>query len=167
VETRPRPSRLPDLGPHGEGWLLGQFILIPLAFLLSLPRVSELEPTEPASWLALLAGGAGVVIGSFVILLGVRGLGSNLTPLPRPRDGGILVESGVYARIRHPIYAGLILASFGWGLFTRGLPTIAVAALLGILLDAKARREEGWLMESYPAYEAYRRRTKRFVPGIY
>lgn len=164
---RPNHSRLPDLGPHGEGWLLGQLILLGLVFLVSLPRIPELAPDGPASWVALLAGVMAVVIGGAVMVLGFRGLGSSLTPLPRPRDGAELVESGVYARIRHPIYAGLILASFGWGLLTRSLPTVAAAMLLAIFLDIKARREEGWLIERFGSYAAYRRRTKRFLPGIY
>ena len=73
----------------------------------------------------------------------------------------------MYARIRHPIYAGLILGSVGWGILTRSVPAIGLAALLAAFLDAKARREEGWLLEHYPAYAAYRRRTRRFLPGIY
>jgi protein-S-isoprenylcysteine O-methyltransferase Ste14 len=39
--------------------------------------------------------------------------------------------------------------------------------LLGLWLDAKARREERWLVDAFPGYAAYRRRTHRFVPGIY
>ena len=39
--------------------------------------------------------------------------------------------------------------------------------VLAALLDAKARREETWLLERYDAYAEYRRRSKRFVPGIY
>jgi len=164
---RPGRIRLPDLGPRGEGWVAGQLILLGLVFVLSLPRLSHLAPDAPASWLALVGGIAALVVAGLVLALGFRGLGASLTPLPRPREGAELVEFGIYARIRHPIYAGLILASLGWGTLTRSVPAIGIALLLAAFLDAKARREEGWLLERYPTYAAYRRRTRRFLPGIY
>jgi protein-S-isoprenylcysteine O-methyltransferase Ste14 len=38
---------------------------------------------------------------------------------------------------------------------------------LGAYLELKSRREERWLAERYPGYEAYRRRTRwKFVPGL-
>ena len=159
--------RLPDLGSRGEGWVIGQFILLGMVFLVSVPGIAHLVPDGVASWLALLGGSATLVGAGVVLALGVRGLGASLTPLPRPRDDAEMVDSGVYARIRHPIYGGLILAALGWAILTRSLPAIGIALLLAIFLDAKARREERWLLERYDAYPAYRRRTKRFLPGIY
>jgi protein-S-isoprenylcysteine O-methyltransferase Ste14 len=46
---------------------------------------------------------------------------------------------------------------------------IAVAAVLLVLLfDLKARREEAWLIERFPAYATYREGTpRRFVPWLY
>jgi protein-S-isoprenylcysteine O-methyltransferase Ste14 len=87
--------------------------------------------------------------------------------VPRPRPDGRLVTTGIYSHVRHPIYAGMILAGIGWSAITRSLAAFAVALLLGALLDAKARREEAWLVERYPDYEEYRRRSKRFVPRVY
>jgi len=46
------------------------------------------------------------------------------------------------------------------------LPDSATAALAA-WLDLKSRREEAWLRGHYPEYEAYRRRTHRFIPGAY
>jgi len=31
----------------------------------------------------------------------------------------------------------------------------------------KSRREEAWLTERFPGYDAYRRRTRRFLPGLW
>lgn len=163
----PGKARLPDLGPRGEGWVLGQFVLLGLIAVLTLPRVPDLPPRDAWSWLALMAGGMALTIAGWTFIRAFGDLGRNLTPLPRPRDDAVLVESGIYANIRHPIYAGVILAGLGWSTLTRSLPAVVVAALLAILLDAKSRREEAWLNERYERYEAYRRRTKRFLPGVY
>jgi protein-S-isoprenylcysteine O-methyltransferase Ste14 len=41
-------------------------------------------------------------------------------------------------------------------------------ALLAVLFDLKARREEAWLIERFPEYADYRARTpRRFVPWLY
>ncbi len=89
-----------------------------------------------------------------------------LTPLPYPRDGAGLVETGVYARVRHPIYGGLVLAAFGWGLLAASPVAIALAAVLLGFFELKSRREEVWLAERFPGYPAYRERTRRLIPWI-
>lgn len=163
----PAESRLPDLGPRGEGWVVGQFLLLGLLVALSLPRVPHLLPLDLPSWLAFAFGATSLAVAGTTLVGGFRDLGRNLTPLPRPRNDAVLVESGSYASIRHPIYAGLILGGIGWSALTRSLPALAVALVLAIYLDAKARREEAWLVQRYAGYAAYRRRTKRFLPGVY
>jgi protein-S-isoprenylcysteine O-methyltransferase Ste14 len=77
------------------------------------------------------------------------------------------VESGIYARVRHPIYAGVIAGAFGWGLVAVSGAALAVAVLLAVWLDLKSRREEAWLLAHHAGYAAYRTRTRRFVPSVY
>ena len=77
------------------------------------------------------------------------------------------VQTGVYGRVRHPIYGGLIAGSFGWVSW----PTLAVAALgmAAVLLgffELKSRREEAWLEARFSGYAAYRARTRRLIPWI-
>ena len=147
--------------------MLAQFLLLGLLVIVSLPQTAYLLPRSGVDWLAFAAGATALAFASLIILCGFRDLGRNLTPLPRPREDAVLVESGVYAAIRHPIYGGLIFGGFGWATILHSLPALAVAILLAILLDAKARREEVWLRERYSDYAAYMGRTKRFVPRLY
>jgi protein-S-isoprenylcysteine O-methyltransferase Ste14 len=160
-------SRLPDLGPRGEGWVIGQITLIGLLVLAGGPALGHPVPPDPLSWLLVVLGGAAIVLGGWAVGRAFVDLGRSLTPVPRPRADARLVTSGIYSSLRHPIYAGMILAGFGWSALTRSLTAFALALLLAGLLDAKARREEAWLVERYPGYEEYRRRSKRFVPGVY
>lgn len=161
-----RASRLPDLGPHGEGWVAGQLLLLGLLAVLGAPGLASL-PSGILGWLGFTGGAAAIVAGGWLAVRGFADLGDSLTAMPRPRSDGRLVEAGVYRRLRHPIYAGLILAAIGWSALTARPAALLVAALLAAFLDVKARREEAWLMDRYAGYADYRRRSKRFLPGIY
>ncbi len=119
--------------------------------------------------LRVVTGGTGIALlagGGALALRGSRDLRAALTPLPYPRQDAELVRTGVYAKVRHPIYGGLVLAAVGFGLLTASLVALALAAvLLGFLL-LKSRREEAWLMVRYPEYNAYRAETRRLIPWI-
>jgi len=156
--------RLPDLGPRGEGWLAIQTVLSIAVFLAGF--------TGPA-WHGVLRAGT-VLIGAILIGAGLvlvaramYDLGESMTPMPRPRAGGRLVETGAYRLVRHPIYGGVILLGIGWGLLMAAPLGLAATLLLAAFLDIKSRREEVWLVERFPEYEAYRRRTRRLIPSIY
>jgi protein-S-isoprenylcysteine O-methyltransferase Ste14 len=160
-------GHLPDLGPRGEGWVVGQVALIGLVIVLGVRGLRQLLPETPIGWVGFVVGAAAVVASAWLVMRAIADLGRSMTAMPRPRADGRLVESGIYSRLRHPIYAGLMLASLGWSALTQSLEAFAAALLLAAFLDAKARREEAWLLERYDAYADYRRRSKRFVPGIY
>jgi protein-S-isoprenylcysteine O-methyltransferase Ste14 len=158
-------SKIPSLGPRGEGWVALQLVLLAavVGSGLVLPPFLEGAPRLAAavSGLALLAAGLGLVA-----LSGGR-LGASLTPLPRPSLRTRLVQSGPYGLVRHPIYAGVITSALGWALLTASLAAMLLVGLLAIVLDLKARREEAWLVEHDPSYEEYMRRTRRFIPLVY
>ena len=121
----------------------------------------------PLHRMRLAAGATLGLLGAALLLSGLKSLGASLTPLPYPKDGGTLVQSGAYRVVRHPLYGGLILASAGWGLILGSIPTLVYAGALGVLLDVKARREEEWLAGKYPEYSAYRARVRKLIPFLY
>jgi protein-S-isoprenylcysteine O-methyltransferase Ste14 len=94
-------------------------------------------------------------------------LGTNLSPLPRPRRHGVLVRTGVYARARHPIYGGIIIAALGWALWRTSGVHLLLAGAAAPYLYAKTLREEAFLRQRYPDYDAYRAHTKHLIPGIF
>jgi protein-S-isoprenylcysteine O-methyltransferase Ste14 len=158
-------TRLPQLGRRGEGWVALQLLLF-LAIGGS-GTVGTGWPDSVASFLRVLGFVVGVA-GVVLVVLGVVELGqSTLTALPRPKPTGELRQRRVYRLVRHPLYGGALLLSLAWSLATAPL-ALAPTALLALLFDLKARREEAWLEERYPDYAAYRSQTpKRFVPWIY
>jgi protein-S-isoprenylcysteine O-methyltransferase Ste14 len=160
-------ARLPSLGPRGEGWVVGQFLLMALVAVLGVRNRRPWLVRSPLDLAGLLSGTLLLADGATLAARGARDLAGSLTVLPHPRDEAELVETGAYARIRHPLYASAMLMAIGWATATRSGPALAASAVLAVWLDAKARLEEAWLIEQFAAYRAYRDRTSRFVPGIY
>ena len=155
-------SRLPSLGPRGEGWLLGQIV-----FFVAIASAPGDAWPEPAGAIGRWSGALLLLGGLAVAGRAVFDLGPNLTPFPRPRQAGVLVEHGLYGVVRHPVYAGLVLITVGWSLMHASVVGLVLAAVFAGFLDLKARREEELLAAAFPGYEAYRRRTRRFIPGLY
>lgn len=160
-------ERLPALGSRGQGWVLGQMVLIFLVGAVSYPSFDALPPSSPFGWVSFAGGLVLIVAGAWLAYRGIDALGPSLSALPAPAASGELVVTGPYERVRHPIYAGVILLAAGWSFLVVSPAALVVAILLAVWLDLKSRREEAWLGERYPGYAAYRARTARFVPGVY
>lgn len=77
---------------------------------------------------------------------------------------GELVTRGLYSRVRHPIYSGLILGLIGIALVTADALSIAVAAGGLVAVAVQARLEEEFLGGRYAHYNDYMSRTGRFWP---
>ncbi len=77
-----------------------------------------------------------------------------------------LVSQGVYRFIRHPIYTGDSLLLLGLQLALNSWLAVAMLAPLAVFAR-RAIAEETRLAQVIPGYDAYCRRTKRFVPFIY
>lgn len=154
-------------GARGEWLVVVQVVLIALVFLG--PRaLAGLTPWAfPFPSASAIAGPVLMIAGAALLLAGGIRLGPGLTPLPYPKDGATLVDTGLFALVRHPMYCGGIVLGLGWALHVRSWLTVAYVILLFVFLDFKSRREERWLAEKFPGYRDYQRRVRRLVPFLY
>ena len=79
-----------------------------------------------------------------------------------------LWTSGPYVYIRNPFYASYLLSYFAAAIMFPGIPSLIVVVGMTIYFNAAARHEERKFERSPLAteYEAYRRRTGRFIPRL-
>jgi protein-S-isoprenylcysteine O-methyltransferase Ste14 len=146
--------------------LAGVAFFLPLVWVFS-PLLSFADVAPRPAWLA-----AGTVVTAAGLLLFHRShadLGTNWSITLEVREGHRLVTEGVYRRVRHPMYAALLLYSLGLAAVIPNLvagPAYLVATAL--LVALRLGPEERLMRETFgEAYEAYRARSSRLVPGVW
>jgi protein-S-isoprenylcysteine O-methyltransferase Ste14 len=146
---------------RGAAWVVAQFALMAAVLVLAW-RFHSQEFGTIAIWF----GGALLALGGVFGMAGVVALGRSITPLPQPSLRARLVQRGIYARVRHPLYTSVMLIALGWALAWQSGPALGAALALIPFFHAKARREERWLREAFPDYGDYERRVPRFIPRL-
>ena len=149
---------------RGELYVLVQAILL-IALFFGPKDVFGLPDklNQTLWWIGQILFYSGIVIAIWAAIL----LGPNLTPLPKPKPSGQLIQTGLYKLVRHPIYFGVILVSFGWAGIEQTIYTLVLAFILLIFFDLKSRQEEIWLTQKFSEYVVYKQNTKKLIPYIY
>ncbi len=153
---------------RGNRWVMWAFAGVGVA-LGCIPALADRHEVWPVGGEALRWFGVGLfAFGGVLRILPVFVLGERFSALVAIQPGHRLVTTGVYGRIRHPSYLGLLLGATGWALaFGSGVGLVLVLLLLPPLV-ARIRAEEALLARQFgAAYQAYRARTDRLVPGLY
>jgi len=82
--------------------------------------------------------------------------------------GHVVCDSGPYRFVRHPGYAGSIVALFGIVLALGSIWTLIPATVASIIAVIRTLLEDHTLQEELPGYPDYARRVRyRLIPGIY
>ncbi len=78
-----------------------------------------------------------------------------------------LIRSGPYAIVRHPIYAGFLVALAGTTIAIGEIRAVLALAIIAIGLHFKARTEEKFMREQFgEEYARYERAVKSLIPGV-
>jgi len=137
-------------------------LLVFLQFALLFALAIYPDSTQVQSW-ATITGIFLIGVGVLVMFLGFRGLGKSLTANPVPNQDGTLVTTGIYSRVRHPIYSGLLAITLGLVVSSGVWSQILVWLALAMLFTYKLRWEEVMLTAKYKGYAEY----KAHVPAIF
>lgn len=99
-------------------------------------------------------------------MVGQLGLGALWSGSVTAKANHRVVDTGAYAIVRHPIYTGILLATYATAAAKGTVPGVIGAVLVTLGLWMKARLEEGWLAARLEpdAYRLYRRRVPMLFP---
>ncbi|MBW8004049.1 MAG: isoprenylcysteine carboxylmethyltransferase family protein [Planctomycetes bacterium] len=80
-----------------------------------------------------------------------------------------IVTTGIYSKIRHPLYLSLIFINLGIGLAFRVIWTLIIAVVTGVLAIMTALKEEEFLLKEFPEeYSQYKKDVQwRLLPHIF
>lgn len=122
--------------------------------------VQPLQWNQVISWIILL-GSLPLPIYGFHTLR-VKG-----KPKEQIENTTVLVTTGIYRYIRHPLYVSLIL--LGTGIFFKNITwiTFACACINIAAITATAKTEEREMLQKFgDEYARYMKKTKMFVPFV-
>ncbi len=137
-----------------------QFLLF-AGYLFEVKKL-RFEPVEFLQFILLPF----IVAGIAVILISFFQLNKNLSPFPSPKKNSELISSGLFSKIRHPIYSGILLLAFSFALYQNSGFKILISFFLSILFYFKTGYEEKLLSLKFPEYKNYKMKTGRFFPKI-
>jgi protein-S-isoprenylcysteine O-methyltransferase Ste14 len=122
----------------------------------------------PATTSAVASLGVGLtMLGCSFAIWARLALGRNWSGRPTVKAEHELVVSGPYALTRHPIYTGVLAATFGTALADLQWRRVLGLLLVAVALLVKIRQEERLMIEAFPeSYPPYRRRVKALIPGL-
>jgi protein-S-isoprenylcysteine O-methyltransferase Ste14 len=123
----------------------------------------------PLHAVPLAVGSVLLAIGLWLFYRSHADLGTNWSITLELREQHQLVTHGIYRRLRHPMYAALLIYSVGQALVVPNWlagPSYAVAMVL--LIALRVRPEERMMLEKFGTdYEKYKAGTKRLIPGVW
>lgn len=138
------------------------FILVPIAVLLWELALGTLR--IQFAGLALMAWGFAQyrLVGRYRVRLGGGGPGLSGAPPER------LVETGVYAWTRNPMYLGHIIYMAGVAVVFQSWFAAALALARTVWFHLRVLKDERGLSERFgEPYVAYARRVNRWIPGVF
>ena len=134
--------------------LLGSFLMTGAA----------MAPQTPSAPQVTVVAALIMVAGSAFTAVALKFLGRSFSITPEARQ---LVTGGLYGHVRHPMYLGEMLGSFGLILQALSPFTVVIFVAFCLMQIKRMDYEEGVLQQVFPAYDSYKARTARLLPGIY
>ena len=147
-------------------WMLaGSFAGVGLAFAAA--GVHDHLPGP--RWLPAVAGIAVMWAGFALRVWAVRTLGRFFRVEVTVDTDQTVVDTGPYARMRHPSYTGLLVFYLGLGIALDSYLSVAAAVLLPLaaVVNRIAHEERMLRRELGEAYQVYSSRTRRLIPGVW
>jgi protein-S-isoprenylcysteine O-methyltransferase Ste14 len=148
----------------GYGYDLLVFVPFILVFALASlpPRLGRYQGNALSLTAGLVAAAAGLAL----YLVSHLYLRSNWSVSASISQGQELVTTGPYARVRHPMYAAMVLIIVGSGLLVNSYFIILAALPVAAVYYLRAGKEEELLNQEFPAYQEYATRAGMFFPHL-
>lgn len=138
------------LGPgywFGRSWLREQFI----------------DHTDSVGIFGLILS----LIGGIIACWARYQLGKNWSLSVQQKEKHELIRTGLYKKVRHPIYSGLLLLFTGTAIIVGDYRSIVATVIVFLSFWFKLKKEERLLFETFgEKYKLYKKETHAIIPYI-
>jgi len=120
-------------------------------------------PSLPAAYIGLGL----TLLGAGVAIWARSALGANWSAEVTVKENHSFVQRGPYRLVRHPIYAGGLLAMLGTAIVYGAAGCFAAVLLAFVGWWLKARREEEFMTQQFgDDYRCYQRNVRQLIPFL-
>lgn len=158
--------------PGSLEWCAGVGFVFSLGAAVAAPMLQLSGVVAPlgflqATWIQVI-GISLAVLGIAGTLYAQQAMGDSWRIGVDPGETTALVRTGVFARVRNPIFTAMLVFGLGIALITPNVVAICGFALLLVTIELQVRRvEEPYLLATHgDSYREYREAVGRFLPGI-
>jgi protein-S-isoprenylcysteine O-methyltransferase Ste14 len=146
-----------------KGSLIVLWIMITIGFTVGFILSKPFNPFWTGLGLISIAGGL------FIRWLAILQLGRSFTVDVAITDVAKLKTDGLYRRLRHPSYSGLLSVVVGFSAAMNSIFSFLVFVIpVFLAVIYRIRVEEGVLRSEFgDSYIEYEQHTKRIIPGVY
>lgn len=137
-----------------------QFVLILIYFFVFQNRTGDMP-----LWMQICSS-IMIFFGVLLVIVPILQLNKFISVFPTPVNDAKLITTGAFKYIRHPIYAGIVLGGTGLALFYHNFFQLLIMLFLYLLFEVKSNYEEQQLSKRFSEYEAYKKQTYKFFPGL-
>ena len=118
---------------------------------------------------SLMAGACCLALNLWLFHRAHADLSTNWSPTLQLRDGHSLITSGIYTRIRHPMYSAIYLLVLAQAfLLANWIAGPAALVAFTLMYAFRMRPEEQMMVDKFgDEYRSYAARTKRLIPGLW
>jgi len=154
-------------GLHGKKDITFFYVIIPFMMTLMATFIENVTFRYVINNTQLICG---IILSSITTIVNLKAridIKKGYSMLIEKLDNQKLVTTGIYKYIRHPIYTAILLIMLSaciafeakWSLI------LLLIAISGLIIRIK--REEKFLLQTFPEYNEYSKKVKRLIPYIY
>lgn len=146
-------------GDSGQLLLLAVFLTVWIADSFVLHRTTSLTALFPLSIRLLIL--------AIIVVAAVRLIQSGHRAVGHDGNSPVVITSGAFHYVRHPLYLGSMLFYLGLTVVTASFASVAWCVVIFFFYNFIARYEEKLLLKKFgERYRMYRERTGKWVPKL-
>ena len=151
-----------------DKFLVGLVVIFYMGWLIIIPLDAKRFAWSPEFPTYLTTLGAALFLLASVMMYHVFSINAFLAQTVKKQENHKVVDHGLYAIVRHPMYSAAILMTFAGSFVVSSLAGIGISIILAIVFYARTFHEEDVLGKELEGYREYKKKVRgKLIPWIF